>query len=284
MNLFAGNGERQAGPARAPPTALPRRLHGPERARPLSGQVDHRRAQQQQRRRRRQHWQRQRQLAPLHRRPHPPPVLRLPGAALPGAPVSAHELLAREPRRGREDAAPGGQAAARLPGPELRARLRAPHRGRLAQAAPRARPRAGLPRQSADPRLALPRRRRAQREPGGERRQVPARAVRRRQPRDQRQGRARARPQGPGDERRGGRPRRGPLRRGQQLPPQDHQAPEERQEQEEVRDAERVIVYRESTASSRDAHSHFCAPIRVSIGEAEKRNCIRIAASRESFL
>lgn len=218
MLWISGDGERPTGSARPLAPAVFGRVHWPERAGPVPRQINDRRQQQQ---------------PALHRRPHPGAVLQLLRRPLPGPAVAADKLLAGEPRGQRALAAPGRQAPAELRLSPLPEGGRASRHRQREEDADGARPRPSAPGQPAVPAVALPRRGRAYRGPSREHRQVPEGAVRRLQPRDQRQGRVGQGGQGFGGEHRGGRPGRGALRRRGYLQAQDNEATKKLQDQPE---------------------------------------------------
>lgn len=89
--------------------------------------------------------------------------------------------------------------------------------------------------------LAVPGRRRVDRDTGHQRGQVRAGSLSRHHPGDQCQGCAREIGQSSGDRGRGGRQDGGGLYRRLQLPPEDHEAPEGRPGQEEMKGSQTII-------------------------------------------
>jgi len=176
----------------------------------------------------------------------------LPGGALPQSAVAPDQFLASHPGRQRSHNATDRQASQAM-------RLKLPqgewpncHRQRQA-CADGTRVRADDPHAPAMSHLAVPGRRRADRDASHQRRQVCTGSLSRHHPGNQRQGYPRTIRQGPGDRGRGGWQNGSDLHRWLQLPPEDHEAPEGRSRQEEMKDSRAIIrrklswhtVYRE---------------------------------------
>lgn len=176
----------------------------------------------------------------------------MPGGTLPQSAVASDQFLAGHPGRQRPHNATDRQTSQvmRLKFPQSER----PNRHRQRQACTDGtRVRANDPHAPAVSHLAVPGRRRADRDAGHQRGQMCAGSLSRHCPGDQRQGHPRKIRQGSGNRGRGGRQNGSGLYRRLQLPPEDYEAPEGRPRKEEMKGSRAIIrrklswhtVYRE---------------------------------------